>query len=491
MRLKQCASCKNELYCSKSCQVNGWAVHQEKCVPFSCMTVNTHSKGRKQAKVAPLVGKKYVIDCYIQHERVQALWDSGSQVTIMDEQWKQEHVPDLRLRDISEILDSADTLDIVAANGENIPYAGWVKITFRLAPGEAVTTEVIVPTLVMKGNNLFRPIIGSNVIDLIINSESKQSSSNNRERLSHAVRAAFPDLKPNQAEAFVQQVSVEQNHEYVVKTKKDRINIPKHMSVKVECHVNVSAPDEDTTLIFEPDVNPRWAEGLQFCDTLVKVGKGNKPSITVSVQNPTDHDIVLAGRTVIGTVQQIQAVYPASMLEGCRPPPPATMNHIRVEKKHSNDNLWDPPVNLSHLSEPEKEIAHQMLREESASFSKTDDDIGCIEKLQLSISLKDTEPVAKTYLSVPKPLYREMKDYLHDLIAQGWVEKSNSPYASPVVCVRKKDGTLRLCIDFREVNKKTLPDRQPIPRVQDIMDGLGGNSWFSLLDQGDPARVSG
>jgi transposase InsO family protein len=92
--------------------------------------------------------------------------------------------------------------------------------------------------------------------------------------------------------------------------------------------------------------------------------------------------------------------------------------------------------------------------------------------------------VAKTYMSVPKPLYREMKDYLHDLIAQGWVKKSNSPYASPVVCVRKKDGSLRLSIDFREVNRKTLPDRRPIPRVQDIMDGLGGNSWFSLLDQG-------
>ncbi|KAJ8013587.1 hypothetical protein DPEC_G00031320 [Dallia pectoralis] len=77
-----------------------------------------------------------------------------------------------------------------------------------------------------------------------------------------------------------------------------------------------------------------------------------------------------------------------------------------------------------------------------------------------------------------------MKDYLHNLIAQGWVKKSNSPYASPVVCVRKKDGSMRLCIDYRELNKKTRPDRQPIPRIQDILDSLGGHSWFSLLDQG-------
>ncbi|KAL0185703.1 hypothetical protein M9458_019063, partial [Cirrhinus mrigala] len=88
------------------------------------------------------------------------------------------------------------------------------------------------------------------------------------------------------------------------------------------------------------------------------------------------------------------------------------------------------------------------------------------------------------YTSVPKPLYQEMKDYLHDLIAQGWIEKTHSPYSSPIVCVRKKDGSLRLCIDYRDLNRKTLPDRQPIPRVQDILDSLGGNAWFSVLDQG-------
>ncbi len=87
------------------------------------------------------------------------------------------------------------------------------------------------------------------------------------------------------------------------------------------------------------------------------------PLITVSVQNPTDHDVVLAGRTVVGTVQHIQAVYPASILECFHPPTPARTNHIRVEKyQSSSSDVWDPPVNLSHLSEPEREIVHKMLR---------------------------------------------------------------------------------------------------------------------------------
>lgn len=134
----------------------------------------------------------------------------------------------------------------------------------------------------------------------------------------------------------------------------------------------------------------------------------------------------------------------------------------------------------SGFESSEKEIVHKMLREECLSFSKSDDDIRCIENLTLKISLKDTIPVAHSHISVPKSLYREVKDYLHDLIAQGWISKSTSSYASPVVCVRKRDVRLRLCVDYRELNKKTHPDCQPIPRVQDILDNLGGNSWFSL-----------
>lgn len=91
------------------------------------------------------------------------------------------------------------------------------------------------------------------------------------------------------------------------------------------------------------------------------------------------------------------------------------------------------PIDLSHLSEPERVVVQNMLCDECYSFSKLDDHIRCIERLKLIISLKDMDPVAHTYLSVPKLLYKEMKEYLHNLIAQGWVEKSSSSYASLVV----------------------------------------------------------
>ena len=72
---------------------------------------------------------------------------------------------------------------------------------------------------------------------------------------------------------------------------------------------------------------------------------------------------------------------------------------------------------------------------------------------------------------------------MYFLFCDSFVE-SRSAYSSPVVCIRKKDGTLRLCGDYRELNRRTVPDRHPIPKVQETLDSLGGNSWFSVLDQG-------
>lgn len=125
-----------------------------------------------------------------------------------------------------------------------------------------------------------------------------------------------------------------------------------------------------------------------------------------------------------------------------------------------------------------------MLREECHAFWKDDNNVGCVPDLQLDIELLDKTPVRRTYSSVPPPLYNEVKDYIVDLLNKGWIQKSTSPYSSPMVCVRKRDNSLRLVIDYRLLNNKTNPSRRPIPQLQNAVDNLKGNSWFSVLDQG-------
>ena len=71
-----------------------------------------------------------------------------------------------------------------------------------------------------------------------------------------------------------------------------------------------------------------------------------------------------------------------------------------------------------------------------------DDEVGCVENLELEIQLKDNDPVRKNYISIPKPLYGEVREYLEDLINRNWICKSRSAYSSSMICVRKKDGSL-------------------------------------------------
>jgi hypothetical protein len=124
-----------------------------------------------------------------------------------------------------------------------------------------------------------------------------------------------------------------------------------------------------------------------------------------------------------------------------------------------------------------------MLAQEADAFSQNDDDIGCIPDLKVTIKLNDETPVQKNYTAVPRPLFPEVKSYVEDLLNKNYIRMSTSPYSSPVVCVREKDQTLRLCIDYRELNKKSIPDRHPIPRIQETLDRLGGNSQWTNYHQ--------
>ena len=149
---------------------------------------------------------------------------------------------------------------------------------------------------------------------------------------------------------------------------------------------------------------------------------------------------------------------------------------------------WDPDVELDEelLTADQVQQVRQMLREECQAFARDDMDVGCAPDLQLNLKLLNEEPVQQPYRSLPPPLYTEVKpkDYILDLLNKAWIKKSDSNYSSPIVAVRKKDNSLRLCIDYRALNKKTLASQRPIPRIQETLDRLMGNTWFSCLDQG-------
>ena len=81
----------------------------------------------------------------------------------------------------------------------------------------------------------------------------------------------------------------------------------------------------------------------------------------------------------------------------------------------------------------------------------------------------------------PKEL-QELKVQLQELLDIGFIRPSVSPWGAPVLFVKKKDGTLRMCIDYRELNRLTVKNKYPLPRIEDLFDQLRRAGTFSKID---------
>jgi hypothetical protein len=104
-------------------------------------------------------------------------------------------------------------------------------------------------------------------------------------------------------------------------------------------------------------------------------------------------------------------------------------------------------------------------------------------ELEFTIDLKPgTEPIARTPYRMSTPELQELKMQLKELLDLGLIRPSVSPWGAPVIFIRKKDGSWRLCIDYRQLNKATIKNQYPLPRIDDLFDQMKGATVFSKID---------
>ncbi len=145
-------------------------------------------------------------------------------------------------------------------------------------------------------------------------------------------------------------------------------------------------------------------------------------------------------------------------------------------------SLSDIDIDSCSASDTAKERLVQLLESYNDVFSKHALDCGEVRGFVHRIRLTDERPFRLPYRRVPPAHYQKLRQVLSEMEEQGIIRKSVSEYASPLVLVWKKDGSLRICTDFRWLNARTIKDAHPLPHQSDCLVALGGNTLFSTMD---------
>ena len=130
------------------------------------------------------------------------------------------------------------------------------------------------------------------------------------------------------------------------------------------------------------------------------------------------------------------------------------------------------------------EKAHSLLREYHDIFSLEKHDTGHTKAAKHKIVLKDpdTPPFKERFRRIPPPQLDEVRAHLKMMLDAGVIRPSNSPWCNAVVLVRKKDGSLCFCIDFRRLNSLTVKDSHPLPHICETLEILAGAAHYTTID---------
>ena len=139
-------------------------------------------------------------------------------------------------------------------------------------------------------------------------------------------------------------------------------------------------------------------------------------------------------------------------------------------------------VDASDLNPAGKEKLRSLISEYQDIFSRHSGDIGRTHLVEHRIDTGDSAPIRQRPRRVPVKLRSVVEGQKQQMLKDGIIEESDSPWCSPVVLARKKDGSFRFCVDMRAVNGATRGLSHPLPRVDDALDSLSGARWYTTLD---------
>ena len=418
-----------------------------------------------------LVGRRCETNVELEGSYTRCLLDSGSQVSTLSASHYNDH---LACKFALHPVDSLITIE--AANGLPIKYLGYVQVSINLA--SIVTTcrerkHVLMFVCPDTAYSRSVPIVlGTNVLDALCDSSDRHQGTPAVVSLLksfQAVRALH-----NDEDGHVGKVTVCSRRAVVIQPGCT-------VSVRGKCHAR-QLGGSYPAVADGPANTPASRDGLALVSSLVTVSEYSHSTVRVPVQNLTGHVMTIGARAHLADLfipKWVRSV-------GCGgKSQPADITGMQSTVSAGGD------IDTSHVDacriEPQLsgEWAHRardLLRQHADVFSRHDLDVGKTSMVRHKINLVDDTPFKERSRPISSRDLTDAREHIRALLDAGIIRESSSPYASPIVLVRKKNGSLRLTVDYRKLNQKTIKDAYALPRIDDAFSCLSGAKWFSVMD---------
>ena len=202
--------------------------------------------------------------------------------------------------------------------------------------------------------------------------------------------------------------------------------------------------------------------------------------IPVRIMNLSYHAVKLHQHGIIGTIEEINDI---SSIQG------EHFNNI-VAQTPSEKSREELPEHLQKcfvestkdISVEQRDAFKNLLTKYGDIFSKSSQDMGLTDLAMHKVETGNARPIKEHPRRIPLAKTQDVEREIQDMLAKGVIEESDSPWSSPIVLVKKKDNTIRFCIDYRKLNEVTVRDSHPLPRIDTPLDALSGSKFYSIID---------
>ena len=398
---------------------------------------------------------------------IRCLLDTGSEVSTVSENFYRKFLSS------SELSDTTKFLKLSAANKLQIPYLGYIEVNVNINGSHFEKVGMLVESVSNKYDSI-QAVFGCNILNCVRNfaKDPNFDSSTiwNDETWNNVISVI--DLNENAKRiSFVkvagrQAIKIPANSMKVVigSTRQNRKNETYTAAVRAIACENGSLP-----------------KNIMVIDTVANVENGKVP---VRVLNIGPEDVWLEPKSRLGTLQS------AEILKSTDDEYTVEINQTEVSIRkitattETQQELQPFNVDIGdvEMTNDQRKQLDDLFAKHRDAFISNDDDIGFTTTIKHPIRLLDNIPIRVPHRRIAPNQLDEVKRHIQKLLNQGIIRKSSSPYASAVVIVRKKDNSIRLCVDYRALNAKTIKDAYPLPRIVETLDILHGAKFFSSID---------